>query len=125
MPTPPPADPVDADAQPVVRPYALTSGRTRPVGDVFDLMALIQAAGPPAALGPAHSPERVEIVRLSQRPLSVAELAARLDLPLSVVRVVLSDLRQLDLISVRLPQPADAPLSDETLEALLEGLRAL
>jgi|SRR5690606_38003129 len=124
MPLLPPSDPVDADFLPVVRPYALTSGRTRPAGD-FDLMALILATGPASALGPAHSPERVEIVRMSQRPISVAELAARIDLPLSVVRVVLGDLLQLDLITVRTPQPADVPLSDETLEALLDGLRAL
>lgn len=121
----PPLDPVDADTQPVVRPYALTNGRTRPAGDTFDLLALILAAGPASALGPAHSPERVEIVRLSQRPVSVAELAARLDLPLNVVRVVLDDLWQLDLISVQEPQPADVPLGDEILEALLAGLRAL
>ena len=43
---------VDQDAGPVVRPYALTGGRTRPAeGMVLDLIAVIVAAG--RAAGPA------------------------------------------------------------------------
>lgn len=128
MPFPEPSlDPswVDADSQPVVRPYALTSGRTRPSRGTFDLMALVSATRPVSALGPGHSPEQRSIIRMCQRPLSVAEIAAYLDLPLTVVRVTLGDLLHLQLISVRQPQPAHVRLSNETLEALLDGLRAL
>lgn len=128
MPFPEPSsDPlwVDADAQPVVRPYAMTFGRTRPAKGSFDLTAIIAANRPASALGSGHGPEHVAIIRMCQQPLSVAEVAAYLDLPLSVVRVLLGDLLNLDLIVVRQPQPASVRLSDETLEALLDGLRAL
>lgn len=128
MPFPqPPSDPswVNADEQPVVRPYAMTFGRTRPTKGTFDLTALVLATRPASALNAGHSPEHVAIIRMCQRPISVAEVAAYLDLPISVVRVFLGDLLHLELINVRQPQPAHTRLSDETLEALLDGLRAL
>lgn len=65
------------------------------------------------------------IIRLSQHPISVAEVAAHLDLPLSVVRVFLGDLLHLELIVVRQPQYLGRQISDELLEAMLDGLRAL
>jgi len=34
---------LDAEAGPVVRPYALTQGRTRHTGDSFDLVATVMA----------------------------------------------------------------------------------
>ncbi len=38
---------VDRDSDPVVRPYALTGGRTEPAdGEVLDLIAIIVDAGP-------------------------------------------------------------------------------
>lgn len=113
------------EAGPVVRPYAMTSGRTRPAKGTFDLVSIIRATRPPAALHPGHSPEQVSIIRLTQHPISVAEVAAYLDLPLSVVRVFLGDLLQMDLIMVRQPQFPDRQISDELLEAMLDGLRAL
>lgn len=113
------------DAGPVVRPYAMTSGRTRPTKGTFDLVSIIRATGPVGRLGPGAPPEQVAIIRLSQHPISVAEVAAHLDLPLSVVRVFLGDLLHLELIVVRQPQYLGRQISDELLEAMLDGLRAL
>jgi hypothetical protein len=113
------------EAGPVVRPYAMTSGRTRPAKGAFDLVSIIRATRPPSALPPGHSPEQMAIIRMTQHPISVAEVAAYLDLPLSVVRVFLGDLLQMDLIIVRQPQFPDRQISDELLEAMLDGLRAL
>lgn len=113
------------DPGPVVRPYAMTSGRTRPAKGTFDLVSILRATGPAAALDPGHSPEHVAIIQLSQHPISVAEVAAHLDLPLSVVRVFLGDLLQLELIMVRQPQFPGREISDDLLEAMLDGLRAL
>jgi hypothetical protein len=122
-----PSDPlwINADTQPVVRPYAMTSGRTRPVEGSFDLTAIIAAIRPPSALGVAYGPEHVAIIRMCQRPLAVVEVTAHLALPLNVVRVFLGDLLQLNLVVVHPPEPADARLSDEILKALLAGLHAL
>jgi Protein of unknown function (DUF742) len=113
------------EAGPVVRPYAMTSGRTRPAKGTFDLVSIIRATRPPSALQAGHSPEQVSIIRLTQHPISVAEVAAYLDLPLSVVRVFLGDLLQMELIIVRQPHFPDRQISDELLEAMLDGLRAL
>lgn len=126
FPTPSPdAGWTDDDPGPVVRPYAMTSGRTRPAKGTFDLVSIIVATRPVSMLRPGHSPEQVAIIRMSQRPIAVAEVSAHLDLPISVVRVILGDLLHSEMIMVRQPQPADVQFSDETLEAMLNGLRSL
>lgn len=153
----------DDAAGPVVRPYAMTRGRTK--GSVptagLDLIALV-IADPPEPVGcepPASpeqsesvpggaaeetgvrtvsdeiaevladhtfAPEHVEIVRLCRRsPLSVAELAAELDLPVGVVRVLIGDLMETELVRVSRPVPP-AELPDESiLREVINGLRAL
>ena len=54
---PPDSQWAEQDAGPVVRPYALTGGRTRPAGERFDLLALVCAvrggAGRPASSSPS------------------------------------------------------------------------
>ncbi|MGH3736042.1 MAG: DUF742 domain-containing protein [Micromonosporaceae bacterium] len=115
---------VDEAAGPLVRPYTLTGGRTRPSVDGFDLVAYVltvEGAEPDPALHPEHR----AALWACHYPLSVAELASQLDLPLGVVRVLLGDLHELELITVR--EPADEMrLPDESLlEAVMHGLRAL
>lgn len=121
----------DDDAGPVVRLYAMTRGRTRPVEDgLFDLISLITAVehGPDAGAVPAHvlDPEHQTILAWCRRePLSVAELGSFTDLPVSVVRVLLGDLYDAELISVTRPVPL-AELPDERLlRDVINGLRAL
>jgi hypothetical protein len=110
----------DHDAGPVVRPYAMTSGRT---AGAFDLISIVRAARGPAPGDDATlGPEAAEILRYAQTPVSVAEVAAHLDLPAGTVRVLLADLHGLRLIHTRSPGTQDAgPL----LEAVIHGLRAL
>ena len=117
---------VDDHAGPVVRPYAVTGGRARPVTGSFDLISLVTAtradAGSEAGLGPEH----VAIVGLCQRIQSVAEVAAHLDLPVGTVRVLLGDLVARNLVEVREPRATSAGLPDESVfEAVINGLRAL
>nr|WP_329880537.1 DUF742 domain-containing protein [Streptomyces sp. BE20] len=121
----------DDDAGPVVRLYSMTRGRTRPVEDgLFDLISLVTAADPAPAAGavPAHvlDPEHRTILAWCRRgPLSVAELGSYTDLPVSVVRVLLGDLYDAELISVTRPVPL-AELPDERLlRDVINGLRAL
>ncbi|WP_347269150.1 DUF742 domain-containing protein [Streptomyces sp. CB01881] len=121
----------DDDAGPVVRLYSMTRGRTRPVEDgLFDLISLVTAAepGPDAGAVPAHvlDPEHQTILAWCRRePLSVAELGSYTDLPVSVVRVLLGDLYDAELISVTRPVPL-AELPDERLlRDVINGLRAL
>ncbi|MFF0409262.1 DUF742 domain-containing protein [Kitasatospora sp. NPDC004745] len=121
----------DDEAGPVVRLFSMTRGRARPVEDgLFDLISLITAAdpGPDAGAVPAHvlDPEHQTILAWCRRePLSVAELGSYTDLPVSVVRVLLGDLYDADLISVTRPVPL-AELPDERLlRDVINGLRAL
>lgn len=119
----------DDDAGPVVRPYAMTRGRTSSAGQHrLDLIAVVVPE--PAADDPGRdhslSPEHVEIVeRCVGTPQSIAELAAGLDLPVGVVRVLVGDLVQDQLVHVSRPVPP-AELPDESLlREVINGLRAL
>jgi hypothetical protein len=115
---------VDDQAGPVVRPYAMTRGRTKPVTGQFDLISLVLATRtaltPAIGLGPEHS----AIVKLCQHPISVAEVAAHLDLPLGTVRVLLGDLLQRHLVDISEPQTTGFP-HDSIFEAVINGLRRL
>lgn len=119
----------DHEAGPLVRPYAMTGGRTRPgtTGVRFDLIALVTldpgAAGhDDGALGPEHR-ALIDLCRLETQ--SVAELAAGADLPVGVVRVLVGDLLELGRVTVSRPVPP-AQLPDERiLREVIEGLRAL
>jgi len=119
---------LDTEAGPVVRPYALTGGRTDPADDaVLDVIALIAASGPPptAAQSPGLSPEHRKLLALCQLPATVADVAADMALPLGVVRVLLADLIQRDMITV-LPRRAERPeASPALLKEVLDGLRSL
>ncbi|MFG2574061.1 DUF742 domain-containing protein [Streptomyces sp. NPDC048481] len=119
----------DNDAGPLVRPYAMTGGRTRsgPSGVRFDLIALVTLdPGAPGTDGMALGPEHRALVGLCRAETqSVAELAAGADLPLGVVRVLLGDLLELGCLTVSRPVPP-AQLPDERiLREVIDGLRAL
>ncbi|MEV4412550.1 DUF742 domain-containing protein [Catellatospora sp. NPDC049609] len=109
------------DAGPVVRPYAMTSGRTTPVRGAFDLISIVMATRPPEDDDGLH-PESAQILRHSQQPVSVAELSAELDLPAGTVMVLLGDLLAQQLIVTRSPTPARGVASRPVLEAVINGL---
>ncbi|GGT20261.1 DUF742 domain-containing protein [Streptomyces chromofuscus] len=119
----------DDEAGPVVRPYAMTRGRTSHAAQHrLDLIAVVVTephADDPEA-DPTLSPEHVDIVELCRAaPQSVAELASGLDLPIGVVRVLVGDLTDAELVHVTRPVPA-AELPDESiLRDVINGLRAL
>ncbi|OLZ66142.1 hypothetical protein AV521_28655 [Streptomyces sp. IMTB 2501] len=119
----------DDEAGPVVRPYAMTRGRTTsPAQHRLDVIAVVVTepdVGDPER-DPTLSPEHVEIVGLCRdAPQSVAELAAELALPIGVVRVLIGDLVHAELVHVTRPVPP-AELPDESiLRDVINGLRAL
>jgi uncharacterized protein DUF742 len=113
----------DEDSGRVVRPYALTRGRTRPRGAGFDLMATVVATGRAPADARRLTPEHRQIIGLCRAPIPVADVAAELGVPLGVVRVLLGDLRDDGVITV-----VDAPggqVHEGVLRDVLNGLRAL
>lgn len=113
------------DSGPMVRLYALTKGRARPVGEYLDIITLVLAT-----VRPEHdltlSPEQARILMLCRdNMLSVAEIAARANLPLSVVRVLLADLVGAGYIRLTQPTPPDSLPNEHILREVLDGLRAL
>lgn len=114
----------DEAAGPVARPYTVTRGRTTPGHGQLDLISLVVT--PHAVPATAQLfPEQARIIERCRRPLSVAEVAAELDLPLGTVRVLLGDLLEAGLIELHEPPAVSTAPSRELLEALLAGLQAL
>lgn len=105
--------------EPVVRPFLLTQGRTRPVQNGLRVESMVAAA--PAAL---YAPLRFElrsIVVRCQRPQSLAEIASALRVPLGVAKVLVADLLTERLISL-------APLTElpiDVIERIRDCVRAL
>ncbi len=110
----------------LVRPYALTRGRTRPGRSDLPLEALVR--GVAGANDPTSTPERRRIIELSTASiLSVAELSAHLSLPLGVIRVLVGDLADEGLIVIHTGSPTAAPAATnlKVLESVLNGISAL
>jgi Protein of unknown function (DUF742) len=117
---------LDAEAGPVVRPYALTRGRTRHSGEAFDLVATVVATQARITDAEGLGPEHFSVFQLAQAPTTVVDIASDVDLPLGVVRILLADLRELGLVMVQAPVPMKTHQVDrDTLREVLHGLRGL
>ncbi|MGV0733996.1 DUF742 domain-containing protein [Mycolicibacter sinensis] len=110
----------------LVRPYTLTAGRTHTEVNL-PLEAPVQTVRPAQPnQWPAGDP-RGRIVELCQTGPSVAEIAARLDMPVGVARVLVGDLVTSGYLRVRRTL-SEASTRDERRELIgrtLRGLRAL
>jgi Protein of unknown function (DUF742) len=116
---------LDREAGPVVRPYAVTKGRTAPAAGtsagLIDVIAAIDAELP---AGLRLSPEHRQILAHCGRPITVVDLASDIDLPVGVVRVLLSDLSQHGIVRV-LATPRGPVTNERLLRDVLDGLHAL
>ena len=116
------AGPPRDDAEPpALRPFVITSGRVSAADP--DIQLETQVTRHPGARQAALPPESRAIVALCERPLSVAEISAKLRLHLGVTRILVGDLRaagQLDVhvITGEFPDP-------ETIMRVIRGLRAI
>ncbi|GAA0968194.1 DUF742 domain-containing protein [Acrocarpospora macrocephala] len=111
------------DERPLLRPYTLTRGRTRPTGPDFDLVTIVRAL--PASNVTGLPPEQLRILRACQSPASVADIASDVGLSLNVVRVLLGDLRELRLIAARPPATVAQLPEERILREVIQGLHAL
>jgi Protein of unknown function (DUF742) len=109
----------------IVRPYVLTYGRTRAEGIDVPLDAAVVALIPPTRLDPAASPEARSMVAMCHDPIPLAEVAARLGVPLGVARVLVADLTAAGVLAVRASRPPGAHADVNLLERLLDGIRSL
>ena len=115
----------EADPGPFLRPYAMTEGRTEPTGAdlaIEDLVALPGGSGEPP---PWLSLEHRSIALACRETMSVAELAARVDLPLGVTRVLVGDLASQGMVTVHRAPSHAGPPNVALLEQVLDGLQRL
>ena len=115
----------DEEAGPVVRPYAVIRGRTKPTGESLDLIAMVTSTRLPPPDPWQLDPEHFSLLRRCRVPMSVADLASDLDLPLGVVRILLGDLRDLGLIAIRRPVSPALLHDPRILREVADGLRRL
>ncbi|MDQ1289672.1 MAG: hypothetical protein QG622_3238 [Actinomycetota bacterium] len=107
---------------PLVRPYTVTRGRTRIGRPDLQVITLVVAAQPENQVpGAGLDFEHLQILRWCQRPLSIAELSSHLQLPLSVVKILVADLIMRDLLIFRAAVTPDI----RVLQAVINGIRQL
>ena len=111
---------LDGDAGRLVRPYAVTNGRTSPSLNL-DLMSMVVATG--TGITSVLEPDHVFVLGLCERPASVAEIAARIRLPAVVTKVLLSDLVDCGAVRTAAPRTATDASDLNLLEKLLDGLQ--
>ncbi|WP_217214445.1 DUF742 domain-containing protein [Streptomyces sp. AC550_RSS872] len=90
-------------------------------GDL-DLVTLIVARADPP---PSATPEQTALLRLCSTPLSVAELSAYLNLPFSMMTVLLTDMLTAGLVTARNPIVRQSVADRSILEAVMHGLQRL
>jgi len=112
------------DHRRLVPAYLATTGRTRPTRNTLDRLTVLH--GPAAPSTDGLRPEQRRLLELLQPgALSLAEAAAYVRLPVSVVKVLVADLVDVGLLMARAPVP-DAELPErQILEKVLDGLRTL
>ncbi|MGK4583645.1 DUF742 domain-containing protein [Kitasatospora sp. HPMI-4] len=120
----------------MVRPYTITRGRTAPERDDFSLITVLTTVQDPrdehgAPLRPgrrALQPEHRTILAFCRRPSAVAEVAAELNLPVSVTKILLADLVAQGLLLARAPLSVARAAGGADLgllAAVRDGLRRL
>lgn len=115
----------DDDAGPLVRPYAITRGRTIGAGHDLDMLTIVvRARGAPPLR--RTEPEYLDIVQLCTEPQTVAEVAAALKLPLAVTKILVGDLIGDSHLIFRTPvQMESGPGDFNILRAVLDGIRKI
>jgi len=106
-----------------VRPYAITGGRTRPTHDDLELEALVTTTTSVGERTPKLTVEQRAIAALCHDLLSIAEVSARLHLPLGVIRVLVGDMADEHLVIVYRPAHAGDRPDLALLERVLHGLQ--
>ncbi|MEU6811487.1 DUF742 domain-containing protein [Streptomyces sp. NPDC046831] len=111
----------------LVRPYTASDGRTRATSH-FTLVTVVRATG--AQTQGTFGLEHAQVLALCESPVSVAEVAARMQVPAAVVKVLLSDLAEGGaVVAGHAPPPSpdhyarpDRDLLEAVRDALLKRL---
>lgn len=114
----------------MVRPYTMTGGRTRTDLPPIALEALVAAT--PEGMRRRHhfKWESAQIIDRCRQETAVVELAALLEVPIGVVRVLVDDLRGHGALSItdppaELSEEGDGELYTDLLRKVLDGIKSL
>lgn len=119
-----PSSPETGDPRLMVRPYAVTGGRTRPRYELAIETLVSVASHPPRDITTLTS-EHKAIIDLCRSARSVAEVSALLRLPLGVARVLIADMAHEGLLRLHRSSAVDGKPNLRMLERVLSGLRKL
>jgi Protein of unknown function (DUF742) len=103
----------------LVRPFVMTGGRTR-ASDSLRVETMVQTATGDTCTAAFEAGGILELCRTAH---SVAEVAAKLHIPLGVVRVLVGDLVAEDRLIVHYSDPVDIELS--VLTRMIDRVRSL
>ena len=114
----------------IVRPYTMTGGRAGTDTPLIALEALVAATPEGMRKRDQFKWETAEIIRRSRRETAVIELAALLEVPIGVIRVLADDLRAQGLVTITDPPPelgadAERQVYTDLLHKVLDGIKSL
>jgi Protein of unknown function (DUF742) len=116
---------LDQEAGPVVRPYAVTMGRTQTSSSAsFGLIDVVVATGERTSEHFRPGPEHRLILDVCRHPMPVVDLTSEVGLPLGVVRVLLGDLFAAGMLRIMSEQRQRVP-DQRLLRMVLDGLESL
>jgi len=114
----------------IVRPYTMTGGRSGVGLPTIALEALVAVTPAGMRMRGRFRWEAAEIIDQSRKEIAIVELAANLEVPVGVIRVLAADLR--DQGAITITEPLTETVSDsgdndyaELLHKVLDGIRAL
>jgi hypothetical protein len=116
--------PEDDDDDLLVRPYAVTKGRTKPRYHL-EIEAMVAAAHYEAGDLSRLSPECQAILEFCRDWRSVAEVSAVLRLPLGVARILITDMAAEGLVRIHQLDHDQGRPDVRLLERVLSGIRRL
>jgi hypothetical protein len=108
----------------LVRPYAVTRGRTEPRYQL-EIEAMVAAAHYEAGDLSRLSPECRAILEFCRDWRSVAEISAVLQMPLGVARILVADMAIESLVRIHQINHAQGRPDIKLLERVLSGIRRL
>lgn len=114
----------------IVRPYTMTGGRTGTETPPIALEALVAATPEGMRRRRQYKWESAEIIVRSRQETAVIELAALLEVPIGVVRVLADDLRAQGAVTIidppsGLAEDADSGVYTDLLQKVLDGIKSL
>lgn len=110
----------DDEDDELVRPFVITGGRARHERVHLRVEALVVATG--SGADRALQFEHDRIVRLCDSPISVAEVAARVGVPLGVAQILVADLAEAGMLQIHEARQAATPA---LLLRMIDAVRAL